>query len=52
MEKGDVPFYLPGQNQFLQDYAKLYGLPFEAVFGGAPTTSPDYLPTLQRLMNR
>jgi hypothetical protein len=52
MEKNDVPFYQPGQNPFMQDWAKLFGLPFEAVIGGAPTTYPEYLPTMERLMNR
>jgi hypothetical protein len=52
MDKNDVPMYLPGQNPFMQDWAKKFGLPFEAVFGGAPTTYPDYLPTMERLMNR
>jgi hypothetical protein len=52
MDKNDVPFYLPGKNPFIQDWAKQFGLPFEAVFGGAPTTYPEYLPTMERLMNR
>jgi hypothetical protein len=52
MDKNDLPFYLPGQNPFIEDYAKLYGLPFEAVFGGAPTQYPEYQRTLERLMNR
>jgi hypothetical protein len=52
MDKNDVPLYLPGQNPFIEDFAKLYGLPFEAVFGGAPTLYPDYLPTMERLMKR
>jgi len=52
MDKNDVPMYLPGQNPFMQDWAKQFGLPFEAVFGGAPTTYPDYLPTMERLMSR
>ena len=52
MDKTDVPYYLPGQNPFIEDYAKLYGVPFEAVFGGAPTTYPEYQPTVERLMNR
>jgi hypothetical protein len=52
MDKNDVPFYLPGQNPFIEDYAKLYGVPFEAVFGGAPSTYPEYMPTVERLMNR
>lgn len=52
MDKNDVPMYLPGQNPFMEDFAKKFGLPFEAVFGGAPTTYPDYLPTMERLMSR
>jgi len=52
MDKDDVPMYLPGQNPFVEDFAKKFGLPFDAVFGGAPTTSPDYLPTMERLMKR
>jgi len=52
MDKNDVPFYLPGNNPFIEDYAKLYGVPFEAVFGGAPTLYPEYQPTMERLMNR
>jgi hypothetical protein len=52
MDKNDVPYYLPGKNPFIEDFAKLYGLPFEAVFGGAPTLYPEYKPTLERLMSR
>ena len=52
MDKNKVPHYLPGQNPFIQDFAKKFGLPFDAVSGGAPTTYPDYLPTLERLMTR
>jgi len=51
MNKNDVPYYLPGQNPFIEDYAKKFGLPFEAVFGGEPTLYPEYVPTLERLMN-
>jgi hypothetical protein len=52
MDKNKVPYYLPGQNPFIQDFAKKFGLPFDAVSGGAPTTYPEYLPTVERLMNR
>ncbi len=52
MDKNDVPYYLPGRNPFMEDYAKLFGLPFTAVFGGAPALYPEYQPTLERLMNR
>jgi hypothetical protein len=52
MDKNEVPYYLPGKNPFMEDWAKQFGLPFEAVFGGAPTLYPEYQPTLERLMNR
>jgi hypothetical protein len=51
MNKNEVPYYLPGMNPFIEDYAKKFGLPFEAVFGGAPTLYPEYRPVLERLMN-
>jgi hypothetical protein len=37
-----VPHFLPGANPFLRDYAKKYGLPFEATRGGSETTYPEY----------
>jgi hypothetical protein len=36
----------------MEDYSKLNGVPIEAVFGGAPATYPEYMPTDERLMNR
>ena len=50
MDKNDVPFYLPGQNPFIEDYSKQFGLPFEAVFGGAETTYPEFKPRLEALI--
>ena len=50
MDKNDVPYYLPGQNPFITDFAEKFGLPFEAVFGGAEATYPEYLPTVEQLM--
>jgi hypothetical protein len=50
MDKNDVPYYLPGQNPFIEDFANKFALPFEAVFGGAETTYPEYMPTLEALM--
>jgi hypothetical protein len=50
MDKNDVPHYLPGQNPFIQDFAKKFGLPFEAVFGGGETLYPEYLPRIETLM--
>jgi hypothetical protein len=52
MNKNDVPYYLPGMNPFIEDYAKKFGLPFEAVIGGAPTLYPEYAPKLEQLMKR
>jgi len=50
--KHEVPHYLPGENPFMRDWAELFGLPFEAVWGGAETLYPDYQPKLEALMNR
>ena len=50
--KNEVPYYLPGQNPFIEDWAKKFGLPFEAVFGGAQTLYPEYQPKLEALMRR
>jgi hypothetical protein len=48
--KHEVPHYLPGQHPFMEDFAKLFGLPFEAISGGAPTLYPEYQPKLEELM--
>jgi hypothetical protein len=50
--KNEVPHYLPGENPFIQDFAKKFGLPFEAVFGGAKTLYPEYKSELEALMER
>ena len=50
--KNDVPYYLPGDNAFIEDYAKKFGLPFEAVFGGAETLYPEYQPKLESLIEQ
>ena len=39
---GEVPHYLPGQNPYLDEFAKIYNLPLEAARGGAATTYPEY----------
>lgn len=51
MDKNDVPHYLPGQNPFIEDYSNKFGLPFEAVIGGAETLYPEFQPRLEALMN-
>ena len=40
--EGTVPHYLPGRNPFVGEMTKLYGLPLEAVLGGAETMYPEY----------
>lgn len=50
--KNDVPHFLPGQNPFLKDFANKYGLPFEAVWGGAETTYPEYQSKVEAMMSR
>jgi hypothetical protein len=40
--KGVVPHYLPGENPFINEVTKLYGIPLEAVRGGAETMYPEY----------
>jgi hypothetical protein len=39
---GLVPNHLPGQNQFLKEFAKTYNIPYEATRGGAETMYPEY----------
>ena len=45
---GSVPHYLPGRNPFAQEQAKKYGLPLDAILGGAPTLYPEFRKTLQQ----
>ena len=46
-EEGSVPAYLPGQNPYLDEFAKRHGLPLEAVRGGADTAMPEYAKKLK-----
>jgi hypothetical protein len=39
---GTVPHHLPGKNEFLNEVSDWYGLPREAVRGGAQTMYPEY----------
>jgi hypothetical protein len=43
-----VPHYLPGENPSVDELTKLYGIPREAVLGGAQTMYPEYRKTLQK----
>jgi len=46
--KGEVPHHLPGENPFIEEYAKKHGLPLAAVRGGAATALPEFLETGNR----
>jgi hypothetical protein len=46
---GQVPSFMPGQNDLLDDFATEYGIPLEAALGGAETTSPDYIKKLKTM---
>jgi hypothetical protein len=37
-----VPHHLPGTNPWLREFAEYYGLPYDAVRGGAQTMYPEY----------
>ena len=37
-----VQYYLPGQNPFIEEMTELWGIPVEAVMGGAETMYPEY----------
>jgi hypothetical protein len=38
----EVPSFMPGENPFVTEYAAKYGLPAQAVLGGAETMYPEY----------
>jgi hypothetical protein len=40
---GAVPHHLPGQNQFLDEFSRRTGVPFEATRGGDETLYPEYM---------
>jgi len=42
-EAGEVPNHLPGQNPFVEEYAKKHHLPVEATRGGAETALPEFM---------
>jgi len=47
--KGYVAFHLPGANPFLQEFGEDFGIPQEAVRGGAETMYPEYIEKLKTL---
>jgi hypothetical protein len=46
-QSGDVPHYLPGTNPAIEELTRLYGIPRDAVLGGAPTLYPDFRPGMK-----
>ena len=42
-----VPMFLPGKNPWLGEVGAKYGMPQEAVRGGAATTRPEYAETIR-----
>jgi hypothetical protein len=42
VEAERVPHYQPGQNPFVDELTRLYGIPQEAVLGGAETALPSF----------
>ncbi len=48
LPRGEVPHHLPGTNPYLNEVADWYGLPVEAVRGGAETLYPEYREKIQQ----
>jgi hypothetical protein len=46
--RGRVPHYLPGENPFVEEFGKKYGIPVEVVLGGAETMYPDIQKKLKK----
>ena len=47
---GFVPHHFPGENPYLGEAARVYGIPYEATMGGAATMYPEYRERLRELM--
>jgi cyclase len=46
-DKNKVPHFLPGKNPFMKDFADKFGLPFDAIWSGSPSTYPEYLSKIE-----
>jgi hypothetical protein len=42
VEPGRVPHFLPGRNPFIGELTDLYGIPPQAILGGASTMYPEF----------
>lgn len=49
---GAVPHYLPGENPFLTEMSRRYGLPEAATLGGAGTLYPEFRKQLEGIYQR
>ena len=49
--KDEVPHYLPGENPFMQEFPKSFGVPENAALGGAETTYPEYRSNMKKTMH-
>jgi hypothetical protein len=47
--RGAVPNFLPGQNPFVEEFARKYGIPPAATLGGAETMYPEYQRKLKEM---
>jgi len=47
--RGAVPNFLPGQNPFVTEFAKKYGIPVEATLGGAATMYPEFQKKMKQI---
>ena len=45
---GEVPNYLPGENPFMQEFPRRYGIPPNAALGGAETMYPEYRSNMKK----
>jgi hypothetical protein len=52
VEPGEVKRYLPGQNPNINEMTELWGIPMEAVMGGAETMYPEYRKKLRETYTR
>jgi hypothetical protein len=46
--EGDVPSYLPGENPFLDEFARRHQIPMIATQGGAATMYPEFQEVLKK----
>jgi hypothetical protein len=47
--RGAVPNFLPGQNPFVDEFGRKYGIPPTATLGGAETMYPEYQRKLKEM---